>query len=122
VPAPVGDALLSGEVPESGVWCVSPSAEAGNAPRPSTLDFDDSWHASRMSQSEAGGASESPLMGGGRMIFQTSGALVADRETSLRFTALTASGEAATLEPYMGMLGHAVVRRSEAHSHLHPVG
>lgn len=124
VPAPVGVVLPSGEVPESGVWCLSPTTPVGNAPRPSALDFDDSWHASRMSQVEASGASESPLMGGGRMIFQTKGALVADRETSLRFTALGANGEAATLEPYMGMLGHAVLRRSDGgvFTHLHPVG
>jgi hypothetical protein len=124
VPAPAGLALPSGEVPDSGVWCLSPTAPVGNAARPSTLDFDDSWHASRMSPIESGRTRESALMGGGRMIFHSDGALVADRETSLRFTAFTAGGEAAALEPYMGMLGHAVVRRSDGgvFTHLHPVG
>ena len=125
VPAPVGPLLgASGEVPESEVWCVSPTAPVGDSPRPSALDFDDSWHASRTSRVEGADAREAPLMGGGRMTFQSDGELVADRKTSLRFTALTAKGEAAMLEPYMGMLGHAVVRRSDGgvFTHLHPVG
>ncbi|MGH2899223.1 MAG: hypothetical protein ACRDMZ_11160, partial [Solirubrobacteraceae bacterium] len=36
VPAPVGPLLPAGEVPESGVWCLSPTAPLGNAARPST--------------------------------------------------------------------------------------
>ena len=63
-------------------------------------------------------------MGGNRMVFAGGGALVANRETSLRFTVVSPGGESVALQPYMGMLGHAVVRRAdgEVFTHLHPVG
>ena len=58
------------------------------------------------------------------MEFQTPGELVADRDTSLRFAAFGADGQPLPLEPYMGMLGHAVLRRSDGavFTHLHPSG
>ena len=101
-------------------WCLSGvTPAAATEAQPNALDFDDSWHMSRASAELA-----SPLMGGGRMIFETPGELVADRETPLRFATFTAEGEPVALEPYMGMLGHAVVRRSDGgvFVHLHPMG
>ena len=58
------------------------------------------------------------------MVFENAGALMANRETSLRFTVVTPAGENVALQPYMGMRGHAVVRRAdgEVFTHLHPVG
>ena len=58
------------------------------------------------------------------MVFQNAGDLIENRETSLRFAVFTAEGQPAVLRPYMGMLGHAVVRRSggEVFTHLHPLG
>lgn len=63
-------------------------------------------------------------MGGGRMEFLTDGALVADRDTSLRFRAFGPDGAPLPLEPYMGMFGHAALRRSDGSvfTHLHPSG
>src|SRR5213075_240324 len=67
---------------------------------------------------------EAQLMGGGKMRFETAGKLIANRETSLRFSVFNPNGTPAAVQPYMGMLGHAVVRRSDGavFTHLHPVG
>jgi hypothetical protein len=45
-------------------------------------------------------------------------------DVSLTFVAKAANGRAIELEPYMGMLGHAAVRRDDGSvfAHLHPVG
>jgi len=58
------------------------------------------------------------------MIFQAPGELIENREASLRFAVFSPDGQPAVLQPYMGMMGHAVVRRSggEVFTHLHPVG
>src|SRR5213075_2605498 len=67
---------------------------------------------------------EAQLMGGGKMRFETAGKLIANRETSLRFSVFNPNGTPAAVQPYMGMLGHAVVRRSDGtvFTHLHPMG
>jgi len=104
------------------IWCQSPLAVRGNADAPTALDFDDSWHVSPSSDSVE--ARVSALMGGSRMVFETPGTLVVNRDTELRFAVFTPSGESATLQPYMGMLGHAVVRKKDGQvfTHLHPAG
>jgi hypothetical protein len=58
------------------------------------------------------------------MVFEGAGDLVENRETSLRFTVFRADGLPVKLQPYMGMLGHAVVRRNDGavFTHLHPMG
>ncbi|MGQ0641423.1 MAG: hypothetical protein ACT4P6_11740 [Gemmatimonadaceae bacterium] len=50
--------------------------------------------------------------------------LVADTEAGLRFAFSTPSGDSARLEPYLGMVGHAVVARDDGDVfiHLHPMG
>lgn len=50
--------------------------------------------------------------------------LHAGEDLTLNFVATAQDGSAVELEPYMGMLGHAAVRRSDGSvfSHLHPVG
>ncbi len=108
----------------SEIWCQSPLAVVGNSAAPTTLDFDDSWHVSPANTAPRPDPRLSPLMGGRRMVFETPGALVVNRESVLRFTVLTPSGESATLQPYMGMLGHAVVRKvdGQVFTHLHPAG
>jgi len=58
------------------------------------------------------------------MVFANAGDFVVDRETALRFAVYSASGEAVPLQSYMGMLGHAVIRRDDGSvfTHLHPAG
>ncbi len=104
------------------VLCGSIVAPPGNAAQPFALDSDDSWHASSAPPLPRQPASL--LMGGGRMVFKNAADLIENRETSLRFAIFTSEGRPATIEPYMGMLGHAVVRRSdgEVFTHLHPSG
>jgi hypothetical protein len=92
----------------------------GNSAEPFALDPDDSWHVGQAS-AQTGTAD---LMGGSTMILQTGGQLLANRETSLRCSVFARDGKPVALQPYMGMLGHAVVRRSDGSvfTHLHPVG
>ena len=110
------------------VICQSPLSLTTNAGQPFALDADDSWHTSMNSMGTtatlATPARTSRLMGGLNMVFQNAGDLMENRETSLRFTVHTPDGQPAALQPYMGMLGHAVVRRSdgEVFTHLHPLG
>ena len=123
VPAPIGVAPQPAMLDE--VICQSPIAPVGDAAQPFALDADDSWHVGRAPSAPAATRTQiSPLMGGSRMVFQNAGELVANRETSLRFNIFKADGHAAALAPYMGMLGHAAVRRSDGavFTHLHPVG
>lgn len=50
--------------------------------------------------------------------------LVAGQDAALRFTIREPDGSVATLEPYLGMAGHAVVQRDDGqvYIHLHPNG
>jgi hypothetical protein len=78
-------------------------------------DPDDSW------RTGAGSA----LEGGFAMTWERDAQpLRANRETELRFAVRDASGQPAALEPYMGMLSHAVISRDDGKVfvHLHPVG
>jgi hypothetical protein len=97
------------------------SGDAGAAP-PS--DPDDSWH---LAPAAANTAPEptSPLAGGLVMTWERGAApLAVGREADLRFAVRTADGRPAPLEPYMGMLSHAVIARDDGRVfvHLHPMG
>jgi hypothetical protein len=93
-------------------------------------DPDDSFRlSSPIGQPSSGARVESPLDGGGPMSGTMAWErgpepLVAGREADLRFTVRDAAGQPAALEPYMGMLSHAAVRRDDGavFVHLHPVG
>jgi hypothetical protein len=76
-------------------------------------DPDDSWSLA-LPQSEV-----SPLENGGSMTW-----LKDDSSGDLRFQVKGPDGRPAALEPYMGMLAHAVVTREDGavFVHLHPVG
>jgi hypothetical protein len=86
------------------------------------LDPDDSWHLG--SAPSTSGKSFAPLMAGRAMVYDGPRELVQNRETTLRFSVFEQGGRAATLQPYMGMLGHAVIRRKDGtvFTHLHPMG
>ena len=96
-------------------------------------DRDDSWHVGRDSGNVPGnrksakppaGALVAPLMGGYTLLFENASAVAAGREASLRFVATAPGAGEAELQPYMGMRGHAVVRRADGSvfAHLHPAG
>jgi hypothetical protein len=95
-----------------------------------TRDMDDSWHvglpgfANRLTVKYPRGCLVSRLMGGHTLLFENADAVLGGRETSLRFAAFAPDGSEARLQPYMGMFGHAAVRRSDGSvfAHLHPLG
>ena len=138
LPAPVGPAfalppLTTNFAAEA--FCGFATNPASN-PGPVARDMDDSWHVGRggpltsaLSHSEgekrlAGGGVVARLMGGYSLLFENAGAVAAGYETLLRFAAFSPDGREATLQPYMGMLGHAAVRRQDGSvfAHLHPLG
>ena len=120
---PTGRPLqISGTNMLNEVFCQSTILSATNSPQPFALDIDDSWHVSPASPTR--GSKISGLMNGYTMKFLSEGRLIENRELSLRFALFDAEGHPVVLQPYMGMLGHAVVRRSdgEVFTHLHPMG
>jgi hypothetical protein len=123
LPEPLGRApqMLGSNMNE--VICQSPVPVAASAAEPFALDADDAWHI-EMGGAVAPGARVSRLMSGLQMKFQNDDALVENRDTSLRFAVFDAERRPVVLQPYMGMTGHAVVRRSDGavFTHLHPVG
>src|SRR5437762_5634508 len=58
------------------------------------------------------------------MIWENPGPFMENHDISLRVRLLAPDNQPALLEPYLGMLGHAVVRRQDGavFAHLHPVG
>ena len=58
------------------------------------------------------------------MLWEHPGALEARREVTLRFHVLDARGKPVALDPYLGMLSHAALRRDDGavFTHLHPAG
>ena len=59
-----------------------------------------------------------------RKVWQSQKNLRTKRDASLRFAVADSAGEPVALEPYMGMLCHAAVLRSDGSvfAHLHPAG
>lgn len=88
---------------------------------PARLDPDDAWLTSAPTREGHGVL----LADGSRMIREDGHApIIAGAELELRFTVLPPAGDAAPLEPYMGMLAHAAVNRDDGQVfvHLHPMG
>jgi hypothetical protein len=88
-------------------------------------DPDDSWLVSEplVQRAATAGPKLSLLEDGGSMLWHPE-PLRAGREANLRFEVRGADGAPAALEPYMGMLSHAVVTRDDGQVfvHLHPMG
>ncbi len=87
--------------------------------RPS--DRDDAWTGDEKRE----GGNVSDLADGSTMIWdRTAAPIVADRDAPLRFVVTDPRGRPATLEPYMGMAGHAMLTRADGavFVHLHPAG
>ena len=93
-------------------------------PRSDSLDADDSWAVGRAASNSAQ-PTRSVLEDGTVLTWSRSSApLVAGDEAGLRFTATPPAGDTASLEPFLGMAGHAVVVRDDGQVfiHLHPLG
>ena len=90
-------------------------------------DLDDSWHMSRGTTTSKSAESTRLVTdagGGYKIAWENPGDKANNLDASLRFKLLTPDGRIAWVEPYMGMAGHAVVRRQDGavFSHIHPVG
>ena len=91
-------------------------------------DGDDSWHVERRSKFRApsplGHGLAARLMGGHSLVLENASEVSRGRDSSLRLAAFAPDGNEAPLQPYMGMSGHAAVRRSDGSvfAHLHPSG
>lgn len=84
-------------------------------------DRDDSWFVGRVSQN----VRVFRLGDGATMEWLNDGIpIVAGKPAPMRFVVRNADGTDASLEPYMGMAGHAVVEREDGavFVHLHPMG
>jgi hypothetical protein len=98
---------------------------AGLSGGASRFDPDDTWHMDGPAPAtNSQGQPVSELMGGAKMTWEREGQITAGRGTSLRFKLVQADGRSARLEPYLGMLGHAIVRRKDGSvfAHVHPAG
>ena len=125
-PLPPGRYRVFGDiVHESGYAQTLVAAATLDAAPPavrSTADPDDSWFAGDAVPEAASATFRGP--GGFSITWDRGDALVAGKERLLAFTARAGSGAAASLEPYMGMLGHVAVasRDGDVFAHLHPTG
>jgi hypothetical protein len=96
-------------------------------------DPDDSWQMDsgdkaaspqRRDQSHNAARPVADASGGYKMVWENPESMTKNLDASLRFNLLTPDGRPAQIEPFMGMLGHAVVRRQDGavFAHIHPVG
>ncbi len=94
---------------------LGPGGEGGAAAAVPARDPDDSWHVSAPSAEPA----REP-----HLVLVGSPTWRAGDDVSLDFAVQDGAGRPVAIEPYMGMLGHAAVRRSDGSvfAHLHPVG
>lgn len=91
-------------------------------------DMDDSWHVERSQPRRravpSGRGMAGNLMGGYSLLFENAAAVKTGQDSALRFAVFAPDGSEARLQNYMGMAGHAVVRRTDGavFAHLHPSG
>lgn len=92
-----------------------PALEKRGASRAGNTDPDDSWFV---------GAPGSPEASAVGLAWAGPKDIRAGEDITLRIAATDRNGRPLSLEPYMGMLGHAAVRRVDGavFAHLHPVG
>lgn len=104
------------------------SIDLPDTPASRHLDVDDSWRLSppltTSPADAAGGATITALTEEFAMRWERPDRLETGRELSLRFVVLDGDGKAVRLEPYMGMVSHAIIRRNDGtvFTHLHPSG
>lgn len=102
--------------------CGAPLRRAPGDNSVTAFDPDDSWHFG--DPLPANTANTCRLPGGYVMQWERTSELQTQREAPLRFRLLKPDGSPAPLEQYIGMAGHAAVRRADGgvFAHLHPVG
>jgi hypothetical protein len=93
----------------------------------SHMDADDSWAVGRIRTESASGNPTRSVLDDGTVLTwsrATTQPLVAGEEADLHFIAVPPPGDTASLEPFLGMAGHAVVVRDDAKVfiHIHPLG
>jgi hypothetical protein len=83
------------------------------------LDEDDSWTNASAEKSDAFQLPKNLVMN-----WTQTGNLSHGKETTLRFRVLDSNGKPASIEPYLGMQGHAVIRHEDGSvfTHIHPFG
>src|SRR5439155_17317429 len=119
-----GTAVRQMNLMTNDVFCQSGIISIGDAGEPVALDADDSWHVGKEELNKLNrlnglhrlkGSNKlfCRLMGGASMIYEGPETLTQDKEISLRFSIFGGDGEPVKLQPYMGMMGHAVVRRTD---------
>jgi hypothetical protein len=99
------------------------SAESQEALPP--LDADDSWLVGPAPGAGSSGEKRTVALANGYTItWLRSGPPKVSDETNLRYAVRDAAGNPAKLDAYMGMLGHAAVRRDNGSvfAHIHPAG
>lgn len=102
---------------------VPASASTPDSSRPMP-DPDDSWTTNRVFATPDQHTTTCDLQQGYRIVWENPEAASNPSQGSLRFAVQNAEGSPALLEPYMGMNGHAAVRRVDGavFAHLHPIG
>jgi hypothetical protein len=89
-------------------------------------DPDDSWaiDSAVAAREISGGDTLCRLPGGTQIVWKAHPGLRANQDAALQFLVRDQAGQPAKLEPYMGMMSHAAVLRSDGRvfSHLHPSG
>ena len=108
-------ALSAPDVPGTGT-----GAGSGVPAALPVLDADDAWRV--MAAVSLGSAA--PLAGGGTLTLRADSPPTEKRDLRLVVDVVEQDGSRSTLEPYMGMQGHAMVLRADAgvFLHLHPMG
>jgi hypothetical protein len=96
----------------------------GDASPKASLDADDSWRIAEGFKPQNFAKQTNALTPELSMELSASGPLEEDRDTQLRCLVRELSGEIVTLQSYMGMGGHLIVRRDDGSvfTHLHPSG
>jgi hypothetical protein len=100
---------------------------ASNASEPASaaieIDPDDSWAVDTIPTATTA-AAVYRLPDGAKVTWNSQAAIRVKQDASLKFEVTDSAGEPVVLEPYMGMLCHAAVLRSDGSifAHLHPAG
>ncbi len=125
-PLPAGRYRLFADVVlETGAdYTVTTLVDLPMIPVTSTMgDPDDAFVTDVHAATATAGARDTPFEGS-TIEWDGASTVVANHAEDLRFTVRDRNGAVATLEPYLGMAGHAVVMRTDGsvYVHLHPTG